>query len=154
MDGAPVCEGVESKAEGKLLTVCGTCPWLKVNHGKKHSAKWWYSLANLRRLWNGLRTGKAPGMVCHSTDPDSKEYGSEVNVKETSEKRECAGAVILVIKHCNEMGDIGMPAYKAKWGKTRLGMTLRGFRYWFERCLFGRLPRVEDRSAEVAEPGR
>ena len=127
--------------------VCASCPWLKSNHGKPHPAKW-YSLANLRRLWNGLRTAKAPGMVCHSTDPESADYGSTVKVKETSEKKECVGAVILIIKHCNEMQAVGLPAYRKKYG--RIGMTLQGFRYWVERYLFGRVPRVEDRSAEIS----
>jgi len=63
--------------------------------GTKHPAGW-YKLTNLKRLWNGLRTGKAPGMVCHSSDPGSTEYGNTKTIPETSEKRECGGALQLL----------------------------------------------------------
>jgi hypothetical protein len=77
--------------------VCATCPWRTANHGKPHPAKW-YSIANLRRLWNGLRTAKAPGMICHSTDPKNVEYGGDAPVKPGHEM-ECGGALYLLIQN-------------------------------------------------------
>ena len=131
------------------LKVCDSCPWLRANHGKPHPAKW-YSLANLRRLWNGLRRGKAPGMICHSSDPRSEEYGSTIAVKSNNKPRECAGALVLVIKHINEVNRDTWPVYRTKWG--RFGISLCGLRVWVERYIFGGIPSVEDRAKDVAGP--
>jgi hypothetical protein len=139
--------GQIGRSAAKMIRVCDTCPFLKVNHGKPHPAKW-YSIKNLRRLWNGLRTGKAPGMVCHSSDPNNKDYGGDKNVKPGHEQ-ECAGALILMIRHANEYGRLSKLAYKVKYP---LGLTLRALATFVEAQLFGQLPSVEDRSAEVGLP--
>lgn len=69
-------------------TPCAACPWLTGNHRRPHP-EGYYTDANRRRLWNGLRTGEAPGMTCHPTDPENQP------VKDVQRTRECAGAVIL-----------------------------------------------------------
>lgn len=134
-----------------MIRVCATCPWLKENHGKPHPHGW-YLRGNLRRLWNGLRTGKAPGMVCHSSDPASSEYGSTKIVHPDTERRDCAGALILIIRHINECeASSDLREYRAKHGKN--AVTLAGLRYWVYRHLFRRMPPVEDfRTKEVGLP--
>ena len=47
---------------------------------------------NRRRLWSGLRTGDAPGMTCHPTDPENQP------VKEAVRTRECTGAWLLLLR--------------------------------------------------------
>lgn len=117
------------------LTPCGTCPWRTKLHGTKHPAGW-YKASNLRRLWNGIRTGKAPGMVCHSTDSRSAEYGSTKAIPGTIEPRECAGVLILVQRHLDDLGQNTMLFYRLKWG--RMGMTTVALRRWANRILFGK----------------
>jgi len=136
-------------AEKPCLKICAGCPWLKANHGQPHPAKW-YSLANLRRLWNGLRTGKAPGIICHATDPNSTDYGSTVKIKDSSEPKPCGGALLTVMRHVNEANRLGIQEYIAKWG--RYGLNLRGLRFWVEQHCFGMIPAVENRAEEVAAP--
>jgi len=135
------------KAEAKFansqqtVSVCASCPWLKQNHGQPHPAGW-YKLSNLKRLWNGLRTGKAPGMVCHSTDPESADYGSTKKVPETVKPRECAGAIILCIRQCNEAGK-DIAAYKQR---HQYPMNKAGFATWVGRSFdfFNPLPKVAE----------
>lgn len=78
---------------------CVGCPWLIKNHGRR-TADGWYTKANLLRLWGGIRTGEAPGMTCHPTDPDNpvSEAGSAQGLKSAPEgavTRECAGSIII-----------------------------------------------------------
>jgi hypothetical protein len=133
-----------TKPEKKSLRVCQTCPWLKKNHGVKHQAKW-YTKANIRRLWNGLRTGKAPGMVCHSTDPNNSDYGGKGTVRPDFEPQECAGALILQIQNVNAIS-AGLPQpHQPPLTKWRLAQLV-------ERHIFGGFPEVEDRADEVGLP--
>lgn len=132
------------------LTVCPTCPWLLENHGKPHPAKW-YSPANLRRLWSGLRTGKCPGVVCHSSDANNVEYGGDITNIKDGKQRPCAGAILVVMKHCNEFEQHGMFFYKLTHG--RLAMSLQGLRFWIGQYVFNLMPPVEDRAADVGLPG-
>lgn len=53
---------------GAADTACAACPFRLENHGRR-TGDGWYTKANRRRLWSGLRTGDAPGMTCHPTDP-------------------------------------------------------------------------------------
>lgn len=138
----------------ETLKVCESCPWLTKNHGKPHPAGW-YKPANLKRLWNDLRTGRAPGMVCHSSDPKSIDYGSTSKVKDTCKPRECAGALLMVAKHLNEVsaaseaGDKKLATYKAK---HRFPLTRDGIRNWIGEYVFGRFRNIEDRSTDVSLP--
>lgn len=133
---------------GKCLKVCETCPWLKKNHGRAHPAGW-YKTANIRRLWNALRRGE-PGVICHASDPDSTEYGGTAVIRPTVERRPCAGALLAVGKHIedlNEAKDI-----RTYQGRNRYPLTRRGIGRWVERILLGQLPAVEDRRSEIGFP--
>jgi hypothetical protein len=88
-----------SASVDKTPRICDTCPWRVVNHGKPHKAGW-YRLSNLKRLWAGLRSGRAPGMICHSTDPKNTEYGGSAPVKPGHEAQ-CGGALYLMIRNMN-----------------------------------------------------
>lgn len=114
--------------------VCDTCPWLKKNHGKRHAAGW-YRASNLRRLWNGLRTGNAPGMICHSTDPNNKEYGGDANIVPGHEN-ECGGALMLVIRNVDALN-------KGETPPVQPSFTRSGLAHWIERHLFGGGIRVD-----------
>jgi hypothetical protein len=119
--------------------VCSTCPWRIVNQRdparcKPHPAKW-YKPANLRRLWNGIRTGKAPGMVCHSTDAES---GSTKPAPKTATPRECGGVILLVRREVNILNVTPKFAdYRAQRGRDAL--TRMGLAYWLNRHLFGKI---------------
>lgn len=137
-------------SETKPLAVCATCPWRYENHRKKHPAGW-FNISNLKRLWNGIRTGEAPGMICHSTDPKNVEYGGDKVVKPGHE-RPCAGMVILV---CVELETISHAATLREYSKTHaLPMKRWAVARWYEKYLFGQLPPVLDQRAEVGLPWR
>ena len=90
---------------------CAACPWLTANHGRHHP-EGWYSEANRRRLWAGLRTGEAPGMTCHPTDPCNQPVADHVVTKE------CYGAWLLIAREIN--------AFQAadSWSAYRTGRKL------------------------------
>lgn len=138
----------------ETLKVCETCPWLTKNHGKEHPAGW-YTTNNLRRMWNGLRSGKCPGVVCHASDPDQKDYGGIAPIKLTVERRQCAGAILAVGKHVDKLnaaaktGGLALQAYKDGHAAP---LTRRGMVYWIERVMSGTVPAVEDRRDEVSLP--
>ena len=97
---------------------CAACPWLTANHRKAHP-EGYYTDANRRRLWNGLRTGEAPGMTCHPTDPRNQP------VKDDQRTRECTGALILMQREANAFEEAGsMAQYKTgrKLAATRDGL--------------------------------
>lgn len=133
--------------KGQLARVCATCPFLACNKDKEHPAGW-YKAANITRLWNGLRTAKAPGMVCHSSDPSSADYGSTKTVHPDTDRRPCAGALILLIKHCNEAG--GAPTIKEYQARHAHPLTRAGLRYWLSEYIFGKM-RVESYRADEVE---
>jgi hypothetical protein len=134
---------MERMNNSKLIRVCETCPWLTKNHGRKHPAKW-YTTTNLRRLWTGLRTGNAPGMTCHSSDPRSNEYGGKGDIK-PGKVHECGGALNLIIANINAISAGTEQPHQPPLSKRTLA-------HYVERCLFRTLPAVEDRSTEVSLP--
>lgn len=76
---------------------CKACPWRAANQGKRHPDGW-YTRANLRRLWTGMKTGE--GMTCHPTDPNNevseKAQGAGYKAApEHAKVAECAGVTIL-----------------------------------------------------------
>lgn len=79
---------------------CRACPWLVVNHQRRH-ADGWYTVANRRRLWGGLRAGEM--MTCHPTDPSnpapSDRPGAVAAPGTTT--RLCAGAWALIAGELN-----------------------------------------------------
>lgn len=140
--------------EKKCLKVCETCPWLKKNHGKEHPDGW-YKTSNIKRIWNGLRTGRAPGVICHSTDADQADYGGVAKINPETKKQECAGALLALGKHVTEVNETvsqlkeGLKAYQARHA---LPLTKTGLAVIFERQVFGGIPPVEDRRDEVGLP--
>lgn len=137
---------------------CGTCPWRPENHGAENPEGWeetnqqiqeehgesledWYSEENLRRLWEGLRTGRAPGMICHATDPNADDYGGDP-AKEGHE-RYCTGALILQMRHLKLMeavleiydGDQADTCYQNLADGDH--MTTEGFAQLVETIMFG-----------------
>ncbi len=87
-------------------------------------------MANLRRLWAGLRSGAAPGMICHSSDPNSREYGG--SGKGTPGKEaECGGAVMLLCLNMeafqeNRPQPIRPPMTRAAMGSFAWRLLMRG----------------------------
>jgi hypothetical protein len=130
--------------EAECVRVCDTCPWVLANQGKHHPAGW-YKVSNLRRLWNGLRTGRAPGMVCHSSDPANKEYGGNADIKPGHEA-ECAGAMVLIARTLNALN-----AKKAQ--PFSPPMTKTGIARWVERYFFSGIPAIQSKFNPETEIG-
>jgi len=99
-------------AREAALSPCVGCPWLTTNHGRKPDPDGWYTLANLKRLWGGLRTGDAPGMSCHPTDPRNPVSTEQAAAggkaaPEGAVTRECAGSVILMQRELQRFQGVG-----------------------------------------------
>lgn len=112
---------------------CGSCPWLVSNQGKPHPDGW-YTRANRRRLWSGLRQGEH--MTCHSTDPDNPQPsdGSGKPIPEDTATRVCAGAHTLVIESLNAWNN--EVTLKDRSRMTKLGMAAHIERMLFRSDLF------------------
>lgn len=127
-----------SSMEG-MISPCAHCPWRKSNHGKPHPHGW-YSRKNLRRLWIGLRTGRAPGMTCHPTDTDNLVPEGSLQVPEGTEKKECAGALLLITRELRLLEKDPKGYIKANRGR---GLTKDGIAWWaLARCQFANVPHV------------
>jgi hypothetical protein len=121
---------------------CASCPWRRSNQDKHHPHGW-YTKANLRRLWNGLRTGKAPGMTCHPTDDRIELPEGAKAVPAGIEVRECAGAILLVIRELRKLeaaAGSGETQVQNYFRSTERGFTRRGLKYWVARAIFGGTP--------------
>lgn len=113
---------------------CAGCPWRRSNAGKRHHDGW-YTQKNRRRLWAALRSGRAPAMSCHPTDPEMVGDAAELPT------RECAGLLTLVQRELHALNDIG----SVREYRTRRphGLTTDGLTYWalsrntFARTLLG-----------------
>lgn len=108
------------KIDGVADHPCAACPWRTANHRKPHPDGW-YSDANRRRLWSGLRTGEAPGMTCHPTDPENQPVGDKTVTKE------CAGAWLIIARECaalNEAQSIAEYRRGRKLAMTREGLAV------------------------------
>lgn len=114
---------------------CAHCPWRVSNQGKRHPGHW-YTLANLRRLWTGLRTGEAPGMTCHPTDPNNPVPEGCPSVPEGAETRECTGALLLVTRELKLLEKLDVKPYLKQRG--RIGLSRDGLVHWvMGRCKLG-----------------
>lgn len=71
---------------------CKDCPWLTINHGRRH-ADGWFTRANRARLWAKIRRGET--MSCHRTDPLNPVPEGAPKPAADSTVRECTGSVIL-----------------------------------------------------------
>jgi hypothetical protein len=117
---APSAEGRAARQEMAPAhgQPCKHCPWRLSNQGKRHQHGF-YTKANLRRLWNGLRRGER--MTCHPTDPAMAEFEGYEGTAERHVTHECAGAQILVQREIDraqrcipEGGGDGYRPYRAK----------------------------------------
>lgn len=124
-------------------TPCSACPWRKSNQGKRHPHGW-YSQANLRRLWKGLRSGDAPGMSCHPTDVNNEVPDGHKPVPEGTKMMECAGALLLVQRELRRA-----QADPKNYDKRAPGLSRHGLLHWIERVLF--VPPNGARIAEIME---
>lgn len=109
-----------TEIDGVADKACAACPWRTVNHGKPHPDGW-YTDANRKRLWNGLRTGDAPGMTCHPTDPLNQPVG------DSTVTRECAGAWLIIARECaalDEAKSVGEYRKGRKLAMTREGLAV------------------------------
>jgi len=121
---------------------CDQCPWRKVNQSKRHKFGF-FTQANLKRLWNGLRKGNP--MSCHKTDtghPDHVACGAKGD-----KPKECAGSIIVIRQELqmianwndNTVTDDGIIEYKKRFKQSRI--TVVGFMYWvFERIQMAGVP--------------
>lgn len=121
------------------VSVCATCPFRGSNHGKRHPAKW-YTKANLTRIWNGIRLNKAPGMVCHSSDPNSKNYGSIKDVPETAVKHECGGLLQLIYREFTLLNTV--KTYKEYQALSTKPFIRGAIAFWANRQMSNNLPNV------------
>lgn len=144
---------------------CAQCPWRLSNQGKPHPHKF-YSMANLRRLWNQIR--KADGgdaQSCHMTDPSHPEHVA-AGAKPGAKAQECPGSVIIIRRElrrmANEKGEItveGWERYRSE--RAKRGLTKTGMRWWgISRACFGgvpfvggpKLPEVDEADPEIGLP--
>lgn len=120
---------------------CRGCPWLVENHGKRH-ADGWYTKANLRRLWVGIRRGEQ--MTCHATDATNpvseraQAQGQKV-IPEHAAVRECTGALIMGQREADVFNRViaaggNFSAYRKLRGAR--AMTMTGLRRLVERAIF------------------
>lgn len=117
-------------------TPCSACPWRKSNHGKRNAGGW-YTKANLRRLWAGLRRGER--MSCHPTDQRmNDDPGQTVEVPDHVQPRECAGALLMVQRELNllEALDKTEPEpVRAYLSQRPRGLTRRGLGANIQRAM-------------------
>lgn len=115
-----------TEIEGLADHACAACPWRTVNHRKPHP-EGWYTDANRKRLWNGIRTGAAPGMTCHPTDPQNQPVG------DSTVTRECAGAWLIVAREAHALLEAqSVPLYRKG---RKLAMTRSGLAVAYEAIL-------------------
>lgn len=131
--------------EPALPRPCAVCPWRLSNQGTPHPHGF-YDRANLKRLWDGLRTGEAPGMTCHPTDPDMAEFEGYEETAEREVTHECMGSWIMVMREvahfqslCKDVEDEEAAGASFKPGEAyrryraaagRKGMNLEGLASW------------------------
>jgi len=93
-------------------TPCDSCPFRKKNHFQPNP-EWmipgdiqnWYDEANLRRCWDGVRSGEM--MNCHSTDPEQSS-----RVPEGTKIWACSGAVGYVYAELNNAAVLGVDRHR------------------------------------------
>ena len=125
-----------------MKSPCAQCPWRMSNRGKRIKTKYasygWYTKKNLQRLWAGLRTGEAPGMTCHPTDPDNERPEDWKEVPKEAKTKECAGALLLIQREL-DLFKKDIKAY-AK-GRMRKGLSKYGVAWWgISRCSLAGTP--------------
>lgn len=120
---------------------CQWCPWLLDNHTRRHPDGW-YTKANRRRLWAGLRRGES--MACHPTDPTNpvSQAARAAGYRPApphSQVRECTGALVLVQREAQIFSDLAGSV--ADYRRLRRnGLVREGLIRIVERYLFGGTP--------------
>lgn len=132
-----------------LPRACAQCPWRLANQGQRHPHGF-YTAANLRRLWTGLRTGEAPGMTCHPTDSRMADFAGYEETAARELAHECTGAVTLVAREVMRFQAIcfaldsgaleGTNALKEYRRQAPKGLTRAGLAEVVARFLFGDSP--------------
>jgi len=123
---------------------CDQCPWRLANQGKRHPFGF-YAKANLRRLWNQVRSGGRP-QSCHLTDPTHPEHVA-VGAKPGATPRECPGSIVLIKREIRAMADeagvIGPESTERYLATRKRGIPRRGILYWVvQRIQFAGVPVV------------
>jgi hypothetical protein len=127
-----------------MSSPCDQCPWRLSNQGKRHQFGF-YTLANLRRLWNQIRRGGG-AQSCHLTDPSHPDHVA-VGAKPEATARECPGSVIVVLREVEQMANaerVVTPESMARYRSTRKkGLTKEGILFWVvSRLQYGGVPFV------------
>jgi hypothetical protein len=142
-------------------TPCQWCPWRIANHKKK--TPWgFYRIGNMRRLWNGIRRGGAQS--CHPTDPSHPDHIA-AGAKPGSKPKECAGAVILILRELEKLAgkrDELIDADKIEQYLSTYddGLTRNGLAFWllgryqFGGTPFGTGPKLPHVNVDDPEIGR
>lgn len=109
---------------------CSACPWRLSNQGRKDDPHGFYTKANLKRLWDGLRSGEAPGMTCHPTDPEMAVYAGYEATADRPATAECAGSIVLLAREFKAFEALTreVDAEEAAGVKLRRGEALRRYR--------------------------
>lgn len=144
------------RKEPPALSPCEACPWRAANQGKKHKLGF-YTKANLTRLWNGIRRGNPQS--CHPTDPTHPDHVA-CGAKPDSTPRECAGAVILVLREAEAMAahapdgvSVGPEEVDAYWAARKKGLTRDGVLYWMlQRLGLGGVPYLGGQPLPKVDP--
>lgn len=120
---------------------CKHCPWRLANQGSKPDPHKFFTPANLKRLWKGLRDGAR--MSCHPTDPRMAEFEGYEALADRDVTHECAGALVVVQREymvfqamceADPKGKKTLPQYR----KARPnGLTRYGLIALTERAMFG-----------------
>jgi hypothetical protein len=139
---------------------CAQCPWRLANQGTPHPHGF-YTKANLRRLWGGLKRGER--MTCHPTDPEMAEFEGYEKTADREVTHECAGALIIVqrefmrAQRAMQEADAegkrdGLKRYRAAHPK---GLMRDGVFAVVERAMFGgsALDRLAMAKPDLNEPG-
>lgn len=138
----------EQAAGGETLpAACRACPWRTSNHGKKHPDGW-FTQANRRRLWSGLRRGEM--MSCHPTDPDNpvSDKAAAAGYKPApagAETRECVGATVLVQREAQIWSDQAGGDIRRYRVLRPLGLLRDGITQVMLRIAFGDVPFIGGR---------
>lgn len=119
---------------------CSSCPWRLANQNSKPDPHKFFTSANLKRLWGGLRKGAR--MTCHPTDPRMASFAGYEALADREVTHECTGGLTLqqrelmayqAIAEANPKG----PTFKQYKQHHPNGLTLTGLRSIVERAMFG-----------------
>jgi hypothetical protein len=123
---------------------CSSCPWRLANQGSKPDPHKFYTPANLKRLWSGMRDGYH--MSCHPTDPRMAEFAGYEPLAARDTAHECTGSLILVqrefmlFQQMCEADPKGKKTLQAYRRRRPNGLTRNGLLEVINRGLFGHIP--------------